>query len=60
MAIRTISFFVDDYTQVIEKVNQNITEIITQHSITSKILCTGNALDFVQEIIRTFSANGLH
>ena len=61
--------FVDDYTrvswvyllydhfEVVTTVTYFITEVVTQYSITPKILHTDNALKFVQTSLRTFCAN---
>ena len=61
--------FVDDYThvswvyllcdryEVVTTVTHFITEVITQYSTTPKILRTDNALEFVQNSLRTFCAD---
>ena len=61
--------FVDEYTrvswvyllcdrsEVVTTVTHFITEGVTQYSTTPKILCTDNALEFVQASLRTFCAD---
>ena len=61
--------FVDDYTrvswvyllcdrfEVVTTVTHFIMEVVTQYSTTPKILCTDNALEFVQTSLRTFCAD---
>ena len=46
-----------DHSEVVTTVTHFITEVVTQHTTTPKIIRTDNALEFVQASLRTFCAD---